>query len=170
MAPRKSSALAVHERGIIATTSAATSFAQYTEQRDLMLATPFAHNTTLASCGAAFTVLTVSEGAFASLRDKDIMEPAWLYLCRSQADWSHTDETTGELVSYPAGELFVLKLSKGGGIRERDALTMKDLLRADGEVPNVALQEYQTKRKGFSNSHGLVSAAKWAPLARKVEE
>lgn len=152
-----------HSANIVPETAASEAFSTYAEQRDEMLATPFARNRSLARCGAPFTVLRVTEGSFPSMQDPDVYVPAYVYLCRSQVEWVATDEQSGEVFTFAEGEQFVLKLNKGS-VRDRDAEKLRELLQRFDEVPNLALQEYPTRKRGFSNAHGIVHVSSWKPV------
>jgi hypothetical protein len=166
----ESTTLDLKERSsaLVTTSEQERSFAEYAEARDKWLATPIAHNTSLARGGFPFTIIECAERTFEATeldtaRGYKIGDPVEkiAYLCMSQMDWWHyavgEDDT-----HYPKDEMFIILFNQNP-IRQRDFERIQKLLK-DGLIHNICLQEYPNKTKGFNPAHGLVTASQWKSL------
>lgn len=156
-------------QALVVATSSTEKFGQYAEARDKWLATPIAHNTTLARGGYPFTILECTERTFEATaldeqRGYKVGDPIQkiAYLCVSQMTWWHYPTGPEEDIEYPKGEMFII-LFNVNPIRERDYERVQELLK-EGPVYNICLQEYPNKTKGFNPAHGLVTAQQWESL------
>lgn len=156
------------ENALVALHGNEEKFAQYSEARDKWLATPIAHNTTLARGGYPFTIIEATTRDFEATeldvpRGYKIGDPVRKvgYLCISQMTWFHYP-IGEEDIEYPKDEMFIV-LMNANPIREGDYNRIQELLK-EGPVYNICLQEYPNKTKGFNPAHGLVTARQWKSI------
>lgn len=155
-------------QALVVATSSTEEFSKYTEVRDKWLATPIAHNTTLARGGYPFTILDATQRDFVATeldaaRGYAIGDnvPKIAYLCKSQMDWVHYPVQEEDVV-YPKGENFII-LFNVNPIRLADYERISALLKK-GPIFNISMQEYPNKTKGFNPAHGLVTAHQWKSI------
>lgn len=160
---------AERSQALVAVNDAEQAFQEYAEARDKWLATPIAHNTTLARGGFPFTIVDATERDFPAT-ELDVPRgyqvgdavPKIAYLCQSQVTWTHYG-VMEEDTTYPKGEMFII-LMNVNPIRSRDLERIIKIL-ADGKpIYNICMQEYPNRTKGFNPAHGLVTAQSWKSL------
>jgi hypothetical protein len=159
---------------LVADNAASRRFGEYVEQRDDIMSLPYFQPRAAAKAGVPFTITraverTVKppEGTERATTTIDV----FLYLVVLQDRLTIVDETTGEAKQFEAGTRGLIQLEKlEGGVRSTDFDRIVVELAEYGEVPNLALQEYPSTKKGRANSTGLTDARKWRPVLEIARE
>ena len=139
-------------------------FASYTRERDELLATPFAYNRAIAKTGVAFRILRTGMRVLPKMDDPNVSVEKIIYFIELQDRYTYTDETTGEVEEFEAGEKQLIALDRND-VRDKDQEQVDKMLAVYGPIPNCTLQQYPARKKGHSPSHGIVHVSNWRPLS-----